>query len=64
MRTNIDIDDKLLSAARRALGGNPTKKKTIEEALKLLDKLHKQSYIKNFRGKLKWQGNLDRSRID
>jgi Arc/MetJ family transcription regulator len=61
MRTNIVIDDQLMSDALIATGFS-TKKEVVEEGLKMLVKLYKQSNIKNFRGKLKWEGDLDEIR--
>ncbi len=58
MRTNIEIDDKLMSDALKATGLT-TKKDAVELGLKTLIKLKKQENIKSFRGKLKWSGDLD-----
>jgi len=58
MRTNIEIDDKLMSDALKATGLK-TKKEAVEEGLKALIKLKKQEGIKRFRGKLEWSGDLD-----
>lgn len=58
MRTNIDIDDKLMNDALKATGLK-TKKDAVELGLKTLVKLHKQAEIRNYRGKLKWEGDLD-----
>lgn len=58
MRTNIDIDDKLMSDALQATGLK-TKKDAVELGLRTLVKLHKQAEIKKFRGKMKWDGDLD-----
>ena len=63
MRTNVVIDDKLMSVALKA-SGLKTKKDTIEAGLKLLVKLNRQAKLKTFRGKLKWSGNLDEMRTD
>jgi Arc/MetJ family transcription regulator len=63
MRTNIIIDDTLMNDARR-VSGLRTKKETIESALKLLIKVKSQSFIKKFRGKLKWEGDLEGMRRD
>lgn len=63
MRTNIVIDDNLMNEAM-ALSGNKTKKETVEEALKVLIQFKHQSSIRSFRGRLKWEGNLDRMRTD
>ncbi len=63
MRTNVVLDDNLMNAALK-LSGFQTKKKAIEEGLKLLIQVNKQSKIKQFRGKLTWSGNLDEMRMD
>ncbi len=58
MRTNIDIDDALMRRARRATG-LATKKAVVEEALRLLVKLHGQKAVLALGGKVAWQGDLD-----
>lgn len=63
MRTNVIIDDDLMKSALE-LSGLKTKKAAIEEGLKLLVELKRQSQVKAFRGKLKWSGNLDEMRTD
>lgn len=63
MRTNIVIDDKLMATALR-ISGSKTKKDVVEEGLRLLVKVKNQSKLKNYRGKLKWEGDLDEMRID
>jgi len=63
MRTNIVIDDALMREALTA-SGYKTKKETVEEGLKLLITMGKQASIRNLRGKLKWEGNLDAMRTD
>ncbi len=63
MRTNIEIDDKLMDEARRA-SGLRTKRATVEEALKLLVQTKKQAGIRRLRGKLQWEGSLDEMRLD
>ncbi|MBI5592156.1 MAG: type II toxin-antitoxin system VapB family antitoxin [Deltaproteobacteria bacterium] len=63
MRTNIIIDDALMEQAL-GISGFKTKKETVEEALKLLIKIKKQAQIRNFRGKLNWEGNLEDMRSD
>jgi len=62
MRTNIDIDDALLSEALK-LSGQSTKKATVEEALRLLVRLRRQQRVDKAFGKYRWRGDLDRSRI-
>ena len=61
MRTNIIINDKLMSAALKT-SGHSTKKEVVEEALKLLVQVKKQSRLKTLRGKLKWEGDLEKMR--
>ena len=63
MRTNIVIDDQLMHDALK-ISGLPTKKQAVEAGLKALIKLKSQEKIKDFRGKLKWEGNLDDMRTD
>ena len=58
MRTNIEIDDELMAEAKR-ISGNKTKKQVVEEALKAFIRLGRQEKIREFRGKIKWEGNLD-----
>ena len=62
-RTNIDIDDDLLNAAMR-LSGLKTKRETVEAALKLLVQLKRQQRIRRYRGKLRWEGDLEQMRRD
>ncbi len=61
MRTNIEIDDKLMTEALKATGLK-TKKEAVELGLKALIKLNKQASIRSLRGKLRWEGNLDEMR--
>jgi Arc/MetJ family transcription regulator len=63
MRTNIVIDDKLMNEAIK-ICGYKTKKETVEEALKLLIALGIQNKIRRYRGKIIWQGDLDKMRKD
>jgi Arc/MetJ family transcription regulator len=63
MRTNIVIDDSLMNQAL-IISGYKTKKETVEEGLKLLIAQRNQSKIRNLRGKLNWEGDLDQMRTD
>lgn len=63
MRTNIVIDDDLMAEAME-LGRLKTKKAVVEAGLKLLVQIKKQEKIKNLRGKLKWDDDLDAMRMD
>jgi Arc/MetJ family transcription regulator len=63
MRTNIVIDDKLMSTAMRASGAR-TKREAVELGLKMLIRLKRQEKIRDLRGQLPWEGDLDRMRRD
>jgi len=63
MRTNIDIDDKLMIDVMKATGLK-TKKDAVELGLKTLIRLNKQANIKKLRGKLQWTGDLDDMRTN
>lgn len=63
MRTNVVLEDNLMNSALKA-SGLKTKKAAIEEGLKLLIQVKSQTTIKDFRGKLRWTGNLDEMRLD
>jgi Arc/MetJ family transcription regulator len=63
MRTNIVIDDKLMSDAIKASGAR-TKREVVELGLRTLLQLGKQSEIKRLRGKVQWQGDLETMRRD
>jgi len=63
MRTNIVIDDKLMSSVMK-LTGIRTKREAVEMGLKTLLKLQEQENIRNYRGKLAWNGDLDEMRSD
>jgi Arc/MetJ family transcription regulator len=61
MRTNIDIDDRLLSSAMTA-AELPTKKATVEAGLRLLVRMKKQVHaLRELEGS-GWEGNLDAMR--
>jgi Arc/MetJ family transcription regulator len=61
MRTNIEIDDELLSQAMAA-AGLPTKRATVEEGLRLLVRVRRQSKaLAGLKG-LGWEGDLDEMR--
>lgn len=61
MRTNIDIDGELMAEAQKA-SGLATKRATIEEALRLMIKLRRQTEVETAFGRYRWRGNLARSR--
>jgi len=61
MRTNIVIDDTLMADALKA-SGLSTKKEVVEQGLKLLVRRSRQQEIRNLRGRIKWEGDLDEMR--
>jgi Arc/MetJ family transcription regulator len=63
VRTNIVIDDKLMAEALKATGAR-TKREVVELGLRTLVQLKRQERIRGFRGKLKWQDDLERMRTD
>lgn len=63
MRTTIELDENLMEEAMKA-SGSSTKKATVEEGLRLIVRLKKQERIKEYKGKLKWEGNLAKMRTD
>ena len=63
MRTNIVIDDKLMDKAL-SVSAFKTKKQAVEEALRLLVHVKGQQSIKKFKGKLRWDGDLEGMRKD
>ena len=63
MRTNIGIDDQLMRETLRATGLK-TKREAVEEGLRTLLRLTRQSEIRRLRGKLHWKGDLDAMRTD
>ncbi|MEM5389800.1 type II toxin-antitoxin system VapB family antitoxin [Paraburkholderia phymatum] len=63
MRTNIEIDDKLMAEALAATGVK-TKREAVELGLKTIIRLKQQEQIRQFRGKLHWEGDLDAMRTD
>ncbi len=63
MRTNIDLEDKLLAEALK-LTGSKTKKEVVTKGLRILVSLAKQEQIRGLRGKLSWVGSLNTMRRD
>jgi Arc/MetJ family transcription regulator len=61
MRTNIVIDDELMRQAQM-LTGIQTKRQVVEEALQLLVQMYEQAQVRNLRGQLAWEGDLDEMR--
>ena len=62
MRTNIDIDDRLMRRAMRS-SRSRTKRATVEAGLRLLIQTRAQASIRRLRGKIRWEGDLRKSRL-
>lgn len=62
VRTNVDIDDRLMRQAMRS-SGSRTKRAAVEAGLRLLIQTRAQATIRRLRGKIRWEGNLDKSRL-
>ena len=63
MRTNIEIDDRLMRQALRSSGAR-TKRAVVEEALRLLIQTRGQGSIRRLRGNVIWEGDLHTSRLE
>jgi Arc/MetJ family transcription regulator len=62
MRTNIEIDNRLMRQAMRS-SGSRTKRATVEAGLRLLVQTGAQTGIRRLRGKVAWKGDLNKSRL-
>ena len=63
MRTNVVIDDHLMSRALRSSGCG-TKKSTIEAGLRLLVQVNSQKELRRLKGRIAWEGDLEEMRRD
>jgi Arc/MetJ family transcription regulator len=63
MRTNIEIDDALLAEAMAATGLK-TKRKAVEAGLRLLARHKRQANARELFGRIWWEGDLPRERLD
>jgi len=61
MRTNIEIDNAVMAEAQR-LTGVRTKRETVDLALRELVARHRRIGILDLRGRIHWEGDLERSR--
>jgi Arc/MetJ family transcription regulator len=61
VRTNIEIDDKLMARAQE-LTGLKTKRAVVEQALKELVEWRSRQKLLEAAGKYPWEGDLDRMR--
>lgn len=63
MRTNIVIDEKLMTETLAATGLK-TKKEAVDLGLRTLLRLHRQADIRKLRGRVTWEGDLNAMRTD
>ena len=61
MRIHVVVDDELMARAMES-SGLGTKRAVIEEALRMLVRLKSQAKVRELRGKLCWEGDLDELR--
>ena len=61
MRTNIDIDDRVIREVQRLTGAR-TKREAVDVALRELVARHRRADILKIRGKVRWEGDLEASR--
>lgn len=61
MRTNVVLDDELVERAKQVTGMR-TKREVIHEALRTLVRLKEQERVRELRGRLHWEGDLDAMR--
>lgn len=61
MRTNVVLDDELVDRARE-MTGIRTKREVIDVALRTLIRLRQQERVRQLRGKLHWEGDLEAMR--
>ena len=63
MRTKVVIDDQLMERALRSSGCR-TKRAAIESGLRLLVQVNSQKKLRSLKGKINWDGDLERMRMD
>ena len=63
VRTNIEIDDKLMKDALKATGAK-SKREAVELGLKTLVQLRAQGKARELKGKITWEGDLNAMRTD
>ena len=63
MRTNIEIDDRLMAEAMAA-SGLSSKRETVEAGLRLLARRKRQAGARDLFGQVQWVGDLGTERDD
>jgi Arc/MetJ family transcription regulator len=62
-RISVDIDDALLAEAMAA-SGLRTKRQVVEAGLRLLARQRRQADARELFGRMRWEGDLHRERLD
>ncbi|HKD15096.1 MAG TPA: type II toxin-antitoxin system VapB family antitoxin [Candidatus Angelobacter sp.] len=62
VRITLEIDNELMRQAMRC-SGTRFKKAAVEAGLRLLIQVHAQTAIRRLKGKVRWKGDLDSSRL-
>jgi len=62
-RTNVVIDDELMTQALSSSGCR-TKRAAIESGLRLLVQINSQKKLRQLKGKITWEGDLEEMRRD
>jgi Arc/MetJ family transcription regulator len=63
VRTNVVIDDELMSRALRSSGCR-TKRSAIDAGLRLLVEVNSQKKLRLLKGRIAWEGDLEEMRRD
>jgi Arc/MetJ family transcription regulator len=61
MRTTLNLDDEALASAMKAASGK-TKTDVINEALREFARRRRLQEFLDFKGKMRWEGDLDQLR--
>ena len=62
-RTNVVIDEDLMAQALQSSGCR-TKRAAIESGLRLLVQVNNQQKLRQLKGKISWEGDLEEMRTD
>ena len=62
-RTNVVIDEDLMTQALQSSGCR-TKRAAIESGLRLLVQVNSQQKLRQLKGKITWEGDLEEMRTD
>jgi hypothetical protein len=63
MTEQVPVESGILTEALKVTN-NADKQQVVEEALKVLIQIRRQQPIRQLRGRLRWEGNLDEMRAD